>query len=138
MCCPTRVLCCVVLFCVVLFLSCFCLCLCLRLPVSVSWGGQGRAESDKELSSAVSDQQRSLPLMISCFDWDPSDPEHLAQTKPMPCRELCAHSSTSSTVNSGQLPRRPWALRQSDILNTQNIVHVQLETAEHAKLVAVT
>ena len=75
--------------------------------------------------------------MIS-FDWDPGDLEHLAQINLMPNRELCAHGSTSSAVSSGQLSLAPCALRQSDILTTRNIVHVQLETAEHANLVALT
>ena len=57
---------------------------------------------------------------------------------PMPDRDTRAHSSKSSTVSSDQLPPTPCVLRQSDILNTLNIVHVQLETAEHVKLVAVT
>ena len=53
-------------------------------------------------------------------------------------RDTRAHSSTFSSVSSGQWPPMPCVLRQSDILNTLNIVHVQLETAEHVNLVAVT
>ena len=72
-------------------------------------------------------------------DWDPGDPEQSAYSNSMRDLETCAHSSTSSTVSSGQLtPRRPYALRQSDILTTRNIVHVQLDTPEHVNLVAVT
>ena len=76
---------------------------------------KGRAESERGLSSPVPDQQRSLLLMISFFDWDPSDPEHSAQSNSMPNPETRAHSS----VSPGQLPRR-FALRQ----NTRNTVHV--------------
>ena len=68
-------------------------------------------------------------------DWDPGDPEQSAYSNSMPVLETRTHSSTSSTVSSG---RRPYALRQSDILTTRNIVHVQLETPEHVNLVAVT
>ena len=66
--------------------------------------------------------------MISSV-WDPGDPEHLAQIKSTPNREPCAHSSTSSAVSSGQLPRRPCALRQSDILTMLNILYMELEMA---------
>ena len=77
--------------------------------------------------------------MICFFDWDPGDLERSAQTNSMPNRELCAHSSKSSSVSSCQLtPRRLGAIRQSYTLMMLNIVHVQLETAEHVNLVAVT
>ena len=71
-------------------------------------------------------------------DWDPGDPEQSAYSNSVPDRDTRAHSSTSSTVSSGQLPPTPCVLRQSDILNTLNIVHVQFETADHVNLVAVT
>ena len=71
-------------------------------------------------------------------DWDPGDPEQSAYSNSTPDRDTRAHSSTSSTVSSGQLSPTPCVLRQSDILNTMNIVQVQLETAEHVSLVAVT
>ena len=61
-------------------------------------------------------------------DWDPSDPEQSAYSNSTPDRDTRAHSSTSSTVSAGQLPPTQCVLRQSDILNTLNIVHVQLET----------
>ena len=76
--------------------------------------------------------------MISFFNWDPSAPEHSAQSNSMPNPETRAHSSTSSTLSSGQLPPTPCVLRQCDILNTMNTVHVLLETAELVNLVAVT
>ena len=73
---------------------------------------------------ALPNQQRSLPLMICFFDWDPCVFEHLAQINSIPNREPCAHSSTSSAVSSGQLSsRRPCALRQIDILMMLNIVY---------------
>ena len=42
-------------------------------------------------------------------------------------RDTRAHSSTSSTVSSGQLPPTPRVLRQSDILNTLNSAHAEAE-----------
>ena len=70
-------------------------------------------------------------------DWDPVDPEQFAYSNFMLDREARAHSPTSFTVSSGQLSLAPCARRKSDILNTRNIVHVQLETAEHVNLAAV-
>ena len=74
--------------------------------------------------------------MATLGDWDPCEPEQSAYSNSMPDRDTRAHSSTSSTVSSG--PPTPCVLRQSDILNMLNLVHVQLETAEHVNLVAVT
>ena len=68
-------------------------------------------------------------------DWDPGDPEQSANSNSTLDRDTRAHSSTSSTVSSGQLPPTQCVLRQSDMLN---ILHAQLETAEHVNLVAVT
>ena len=52
----------------------------------------------------------------------------------MPDRDTRAHSSTSSTVSSGQLPPTPCVLRQSDILMMLNIVHLRVDAAEHVNL----
>ena len=66
--------------------------------------------------------------MATPDDWDSGDPEQSAYSNSMPGRDTRAHSSTSSTVSSGQLSPTPCVLRQS----------VQLETAEHVNLVPVT
>ena len=109
---------------VVLVVLSVCLCVCL--------GAGARPGADRPVKL---DQQRSLPLMICFFDRDPGDPEQFAQINSMPDREACADSSTSSTVSSVNCPWRPCTLCQSDILNTRNIVHVLLQTAEHVNLV---
>ena len=99
---------------------CLCVSVCVSVCVPVSWGWQGRAESEKGLSSPVPDQQRSLSLMISFFS---TGIQVILGTllKSIRCRIVnLVHSSTSSAVSSGHFSLAPCALRQSDILNTRN------------------
>ena len=47
------------------------------------------------IPKALPDQQRSLPLMIVFFDWDPCDPEQSARSNQTPDREPCTHNALS-------------------------------------------
>ena len=94
------------------FASSLCLCLCLCQQGLVGTGQSPRRDP------------QALCLTST-------GPEQSAYSNSMLDRETRAHSSTSSTVSSGQLPPTPCVLRQSYTLMMVNIVHVQLETAEH-------
>ena len=72
------------------------------VSVSVSWGWQGRAESEKGLSSPVPDQQRSSSCFSCVFRWFPSSTSLICLLEPWR-RQASAFASLASPEQSRRL-----------------------------------